>query len=210
MQLGRLALVGLVLIALVVGALAGCTVATTAGPSPAAPSGSAGPSGSPEPTGSPEPSNSLDDPVIDSAGLPSLTASQVCALLTEAEATTALGYPLTVQPLGDAQPDDHAQCVYQDAGAPLAGTYLEVGFNTLGFAGEATLVNLHRGAHTLRVGGFEAIGADAETDPAVDNAVLSVKLGMWGSEPALWIEAPTLAIAKQVALLVLPRLAARR
>ena len=208
MQLGRLALVGLVLIALVLGALASCTVATTAEPSPTAPSGSAGLSPA-APTGSPEPSNSLDDPVIDSAGLPSLTASQVCALLTEAEATTALGYPLMVQPLGDAQPDDHAQCVYQDAGAPLAGTYLEVGFNTLGFAGEATMVNLHRGAHTLRVGGFEAIGADAETDPAVDNAVLSVKLGMWGSEPALWIEAPTLAIAKQVALLVLPRLAAR-
>jgi hypothetical protein len=197
MHLGRLALVGPVLIAFVLASLAGCTVATTAAPSPAAPSGS------------PEPSNSLADPVIDSAGLPSLTAGQVCAMLTEDEATAALGNPLAARPLGDAQPDDHAQCFYQDAGAPYAGTYLEVGFNRRGFAGEATMINLHRGAHTLRVGGFEAIGADAETDPAVDNAVLSVKLGMLGSDPAMWIEAPTLAIAKQVALLVLPRLAGR-
>jgi hypothetical protein len=205
MQLGRLALVGLVLIA-----LAGCTLATTGSPSPASPSGApspASPSGSPGPSGSPEPSNSLDDPVIDSAGLPSLTAGQVCALLTEAEATAALGIPLADRPLGDAEPDDHAQCIYQDANALLPGTYLQVGFNTRGFAGEAIMVNLHRDAHTLRVGGFEAIGADAETDPAVDNAVLSVKLGMWGSDPALWIEAPTLAIAKEVALLILPRLA---
>jgi len=202
MQHGRLALVGLVLVGLVLITLAGCTVVTTAAPSPTAPSPTAR-------SMSPEPSNSLDDPVIDSTGLPSLTASQACALLTEAEATVALDNPLTARPRGDAEPDDHAQCVYQDASAPDAGTYLEIGFNMRGFAGEATMVNLHRGAHTLRVGGFEAIGADAETDPAVDNAVLSVKLGMWGSDPALWIEAPTLAIAKQVALLVLARLTAR-
>ncbi len=195
MQLGRSALASLVLLALLGLSLGACTVTPSASASPLA-------SG-----GSPEPSDSLADPVIDSAGLPSLTAVQVCALLSEAEASAALGSPLSDRPQGEAQPDDHAQCTYQDADPAVAGTYILIGFNLRGFAGEATLVNLHRGAHTLRVGGFESIGADAETDPAVENAALSVKLGPSGSEPALWIEAPTLAIAKQVALLVLPRLA---
>lgn len=191
MWLGRLALVGLTLIA-----FSGCTIATSRSPGPVATSRS------------PEPSNSFDDPVIGSAGLPSLTATQVCSLFSAAEAADALGNSLKEGPLGVAEPDDHAQCVYGDATALLPGTYILVSFNTLGFAGEAELVNLHRGAHTLKVGGFEAIGADAETDPVNEEAVLSVKLAKGVADPALWIEAPTSVIARKVAELILPRLAA--
>jgi len=195
MQHGRLALVGPILIACLV-ALAACATTPAATPSPAAPSPSAAPS------------NSLDDPVIDSAGLTSLTVGQVCALLTADEASALLGSRLMASPVGISEPGNHAQCLYEDASALLAGTYIKVDINGFGFSGEATTVNLHRGAHTLRVGGFEAIGADAETDPAIENAVLSVKLAKAASDPALWIEAPTSSIARQAAVLILPRLAA--
>jgi hypothetical protein len=188
MRLGRLAMVGFVLVV-----FAGCAV--DAGISPPA-----------SPGGSTAPSNALEDPVIVSTGLPSLTANQACAMLTETEAVAALTEQLKEPPLGIAEPDDHAECVYQAATQMLPGTYIKIAFNTIGFAGQATLVNLHRGAHTLRVGGFEAIGADAESDPIIENAVLSVKLAKGVSEPALWIEAPTLKMSEQVALVILGRL----
>jgi hypothetical protein len=191
MQLGRIAIVCLLAIA-----LAACATPPAATPSASAPSAS------------PEPSNALDDPVIESAGLASLTGGQVCGLLTASEASALLGGRLMADPAGVSQPGDHADCVYQDASALLTGTYIKVDLSALGFGAEATMVNLHRGAHTLRVGGFEAIGADAETDPAIENAVLSVKLARASTDPALWIEAPTSSIARQAAVLILPRLAA--
>jgi hypothetical protein len=189
MWLGRLAIGGFILVV-----LAGCSVDAVTSPNRGSPGAS------------PERSNSLADPVIVSTGLPSLTASQACAMLTDAEAVAALAEPLKEPPRGIAEPDDHADCVYQAATEVLPGTYIRIAFNTIGFAGQATLVNLHRGAHTLRVGDFEAIGADAESDPLIENAVLSVKLAKGSSEPALWIEAPTLKAAEQVALIILGRL----
>ncbi len=191
MQLGRLAVLGLILVA-----LSGCQVAASSTPSLAAP------------PDSPVPSNSLDDPVIDSRLLSSLTAAQACALLSPAEASMALGNPLIGRPAGVSVPGIDAGCTYGDATAALPGTYIRLDISAMGFSGEAIMVNLHRGAHTLRVGGFEAIGADAETDPAIENAVLSIKLAKTTSDPALWIEAPTSVIAQRVAEIVLPRLAA--
>ena len=138
----------------------------------------------------------------------SLTTEQTCALLTPAEATTILGSALKQQPGGISDPGDHAMCVYQVATGMLEGTYIKVEINRIGFAGEAELVNLHRGAHTLKVGGFEAIGADAETDPVNEEAVLSVKLAKDVADPALWIEAPTSIAAQKAADLILPRLGA--
>ncbi|MGH2465988.1 MAG: hypothetical protein ACRDGI_11055 [Candidatus Limnocylindrales bacterium] len=190
---GRLAIVGLILVV-----LAGCAVDAGSSRNTSSPGASV------------EPSNGLADPVIVSTGLPSLTGSQTCAMLTAAEAAAGLAEPLKEPPLGTAQPDDHSECVYQAATEVLPGTYIRIAFNTIGFAGQATLVNLHRGAHTLRVGGFEAIGADAQSDPVIENAVLCVKLAKGVSEPALWIEAPTLKAAEQAALIVLGRLAAPR
>jgi hypothetical protein len=185
-----------VILGLVVAGLLGCNAQSSSGPS--------APGASP----SPGASSSLDDPVIDSSRLPNLTTDQTCALLTAAEATTILGKPLEGQPGGISDPGDHALCVYETAGTMAIGTFIKVELNRIGFAGEATVVNLHRGAHTLAVGGFEAIGADAETDPVVEDAVLSVKLAKVSADPALWVEAPTSAMASQVAALLLPRLVA--
>jgi hypothetical protein len=154
-----------------------------------------------------------DEPVIESASLPSLSVDQLCALMSAAEAGNLLGTSLGLAPAGAASAQGQGtECTYQTgaatASAASSGTYIRVEINRLGFAGQATLINLHRGAHTLRVGGFQAIGADAQQDPSVAEAVLSVKMAQVASDPALWIEAPTSVIARQAAILILPRLAA--
>ena len=156
----------------------------------------------------PAPRTRSGDPVIASSSLVWLTTAQTCSLLSAAEATTILGSALKESPGGISDPGDHALCIYEDATGILEGTYIKVEINRIGFAGEADLVNLHRGAHTLKVGGFEAIGADAETDPVNEEAVLSVKLAKNVADPALWIEAPTSLVAQKAAALILPRLAA--
>lgn len=182
--------------AVIAAALSGCggTVAPTSGASSPSPSAGA--------------SDATGDPVIDSATLPLLTADQVCALMTATEATTLLGSPLQQMPSGQAAGGQDTDCVYQDAEVVVAGSYIKVEINRLGFSGQATLINLHRGAHTLKVGGFEAIGADAQKDPVIEEAVLSIKLAKEVKDPALWIEAPTSTIAEQAAVLILARLAA--
>jgi hypothetical protein len=147
------------------------------------------------------------DPVIVSTTLAALSSVQMCSLMTASEAAALLGQPLEESPSGVADGSQHTDCIYQTAAIVVPGTYIKVEINRLGFSGQATLVNLHRGAHTLRVGGFQAIGADAQTDPLVEEAVLSVKLAKEARDPALWIEAPTSAIAQQAAVLMLPRLA---
>jgi len=185
-----------VILGLVVAGLLGCNAPSSSGP------------GSPGASPSPGASSLLDEPAIDSSRLPAMTTEQACALLTAAEATTILGKPLDGAPGGISDPGDHALCIYQTGGTLAIGTFIKVELNRIGFAGEATVVNLHRGAHTLDVGGFEAIGADSETDPVIEDAALSVKLAKDSADPALWVEAPTSAMAEQVAALILPRLVA--
>ena len=161
------------------------------------------PSGAATPT-----PTATDDPVMYTVLFTSLSASQACSLLTAGEAGQLLGHELNGAPAGVSDRGDHVQCLYQDQGNEAAGHYIKVAINRIGFDGLAAVVNLHRGAHTLEVGGFQAIGADAETDPVDDEAVLCVKLARDSSDPALWIEAPTSASAKAAADLILPRLAA--
>jgi len=88
------------------------------------------------------------------------------------------------------------------------GHFIKVAMDRLGFDGMAAQVNIHRGAHTLVVSGFQAIGADTETDPINEEAVLVVRIARNGQDPALWVEAPTSVAAKAAAELILPRLAA--
>jgi hypothetical protein len=147
-------------------------------------------------------------PPIDSRAMPALSVVQICSLLSADEATGLLGAPLAVAPAGIGSSSHDAQCVYQTGVGAAIGAYIRVEIDDAGFSNQAVLVNLHRGAHTLNVGGYQAIGADAQADPSVAEAVLSVMVATLTSDPALWIEAPTSAIARQVAVLILPRLAA--
>ncbi len=188
MRLPRITILGIIVLA-----VSACFGGTSAG----SPYGAA----SPTPT-------ATDDPVMYTVLFTSLSASQACSLLTVAEAGQILGRQLEGAPAGLSDRGDHVQCLYQDQGNQVPGNYIKVAINRIGFDGLAGLVNLHRGAHTLEIGGFQAIGADAETSPVNDEAVLSIKLARNDSDPALWIEAPTSASAKAVADLILPRLAA--
>jgi len=187
-----------VIIGTIAALLSGCVATTSAG--------SSRPSATPTPT--PTPTTATDDPLINSARFPRMSAAQVCALVTPDEATALLGGPIEQPPGGISEGGYDADCVYQVGEIVVVGEYLKVDFNRLGFSGEATLVNLQRGAHTLEVGGYEAIGAEAETDPLIEEAVLSVRLAKSTTDPALWIEAPTSVIAEHAADLILPRLAA--
>lgn len=195
MRLYRIALIGIL-----AAALAGCGVepspasnATPASPSPTAPL--------------PGPSTG-EDPLINSLPLIWLSVGQACGLLTISEASRLLVSPLGGMPVGVAVGGDHVECTYQDQGSQSIGRYIKVSISRIGFDVLADQVNLHRGAHTLEVGGFQGIGADAENDPVHDEAVLCVKLAKSTSDPALWIEAPTSIIARAAAALILPRLAA--
>jgi hypothetical protein len=184
----------IVLLGLIPVVLSACLGTATSGPTAAA--------ASPTPT-------STDDPVINTVPLTSMSSAETCALLTVAEATKLLARPLDGTPTGVSDGGDHVGCLYQVQGNQVVGMYIKIAINRIGFDGLAAVVNLHRGAHTLEVGGFQAIGADSETDPVNDEAVLSVKLAKNSADPALWIEAPTSDSAKAVAELVLPRLQAR-
>ncbi len=150
------------------------------------------------------------DPAIDSSRMPSLSADQVCPLISVAEATSLLRRPLAQAPSDLGTIGQASTCFYLGADRAQAGTYIEIEFTRLGFSGQATLINFHRDAHTLLVGGYPAIGADFPAGGLSGEAVLSVRIARSTADPALWIEAPTSAIAIRVAELVLPRLVALR
>jgi hypothetical protein len=186
-RLARIVIVGIICVA-VSGCIGGAVAGQTSVVSP-----------SPTPT---------DDPVINSVSFTSLSIAQACALLTQAEAGQILGRPLVHGPQGVSDKGDRVECLYQDAATATVGTFIRIATNRLGFDGMAAQVNLHRDAHTLVVNGFQAIGADFETDPINEEAVLCVKIAHTGQDPALWVEAPTSVAAKAAAELILPRLAA--
>lgn len=164
------------------------------------------PANRPTPTPTPTPS---DDLTMNSTGLPSLSPAEVCQLLLPAEAERLLGHPLNQAPIGTSVSGGHVTCLYQVLAGNMIGDYLRAEIDTAGFDGLAAQVNLHRGAHTLDVGGYQAFGAEAQIDPIDSEAVLAVKLARDNADPALWIEAPTSAIANAAAQLILPRLAAK-
>ncbi len=210
--------VRILVVGLLLAMLAGCVPPAAGEASPPArgpPSASVGPalspslssSASPVPSANPAATDAFEDPAIPSVSFPAMSAAEVCALLESEDAIHLLGQPLEQPPGGISEGGRDADCIWQTGPVVVAGTYLKIDFNQLGFAGQATLINLHRDAHTLRVAGFEAIGSEPQTDPVIDEALLSVKVASNGRDPALWVEAPTSAIAEQVALLVLPRLA---
>ena len=211
--------VRILFVGLLLGMLASCAPPAAAGeaspsaaivpsPNPSLPPlASPAPTASPALTPSPAPTDAFEDPAIPSVALPAMSAAQVCALLDPVDAERLLGQPFEQPPGGISEGGQDADCIWQTGAVVVAGTYLKVDFDRLGFAGQATLINLHRDAHTLKVAGFEAIGSEPQTDPVIDEAILSVKLAPNGRDPALWVEAPTSAIAEQVALLVLARLA---
>lgn len=203
---------------LVVAVVAIIAVACSAGsPAPATSSGpgtvaaATGATPLPVPAGSPPasmtPSASGPAPVgaIDTAKLPTLEPAVVCSLLTADEAEAVLGAALAKAPDGLSLAGLGTNCIYQTGESRERGTYIKVEFNTFGFEASKGLIG--SGAQALTVAGLPAVAAEADPSATAGDARMVVQLSSAPTDPALWIEAPTVAAARTVAEAVVPRLA---
>lgn len=141
---------------------------------------------------------------IDASRLPTLEPAVVCSLLTEAEAADVLGKPLHKTPDGSSLEGMGTNCIYQTGESRERGTYIKVEFNTFGFEVQNGLIGA--GAQSLMIAGLPAVGAEADPSTTFGDARISVQVSSAPTDPALWIEAPTLAAAQAVAESVLSRL----
>ncbi len=204
---------------LVVAVVAIIAVACSAGsPAPATPSGpgtaaaATGATPLPVPAGSPPaamtPSASGSPPIaggIDPSKLPTLEPGVVCSLLTVDEAAVVLGKALAKSPDGLLFAGLGTNCIYQTADSREPATYIKVEFNTFGFDAQKGLIG--SGAQALTVAGLPAVAAEVDPSATTGEARMTVQLSSAPTDPALWIEAPTVAAAQQVAEAVVPRLA---
>lgn len=201
-----------VLLFLVIPVLLGCgggspAPAVTALPSvgatvPAVPPGSPGAS-VPAAASQPPPAGGT----IDSSKLPTLQPEVVCSLLTADEAAAILGKTLVKAPSGQLAAGLGTNCIYHATDTMDRGTYIKVEFNTFGTKAQQSLITLGGRAQSLTVAGFQAVAAEADPSATIGEASMSVQLSSGPKDPALWIEAPTVAAAQKVAEDVLPRLA---
>ncbi len=141
---------------------------------------------------------------IDASRLPTLEPAVVCSLLTEAEAADVLRKPLHKMPDGSLLEGLGTNCIYQTEESRERGTYIKVEFNTFGFEGQNGFIGAE--AQSLMVAGLPAVGAEADPSTTFGEARISVQVSSAPTDPALWIEAPTLAAAQAVARSVLSRL----
>ncbi|HEX7491642.1 MAG TPA: hypothetical protein VF337_08070 [Candidatus Limnocylindrales bacterium] len=126
--------------------------------------------------------------LVDPAGLTTLTHEKVCTLLTSDEAATILGKTIDGPATGMLIKNLGTNCLYTSVAAADGGTdLLKIEFN---------------------VSGYEKSGLDTPADPkAFVKAQLYVSLGDDPNSVALFVEAPTLDMAKKVAETVIPRIA---
>lgn len=184
--------------------------ATSSGPSTAAAATGATPL--PVPAGSPPasmaPPASGSAPIgggIDTSKLTTLEPAVVCSLLTADEAEAVLGAALAKAPDGLSLAGLGTNCIYQTGDSMERGTYIKVEFNTFGFEASKGLIG--GGAQALTVAGLPAVAAEADPSTTAGEARMTVQLSSAPTDPALWIEAPTVAAAQTIAEAVVPRLA---
>lgn len=143
---------------------------------------------------------------IDSSSLPKLKPEAVCSLLTADEAAALLGKPLAQAPKGVFAAGLGTNCIYQTNDSMSRGTYIKVEFNTFGTKAQQSLITAGGRSQTLTVAGFHATAAEPDPTATVGEASMSVQLSAGPKDPALWIEAPSVAAAQKVAEAVLPRI----
>jgi len=142
---------------------------------------------------------------IDTAKLLALEPAVVCSLLTADEAEAVLGAALAKAPDGLSLAGLGTNCIYQTGDSMESGTYIKVEFNTFGFEASKGLIG--SGAQALTVAGLPAVAAEGDPSATAGDARMSVQLSSAPTDPALWIEAPTVSAARTVAEAVVPRLA---
>ncbi|HEX7474014.1 MAG TPA: hypothetical protein VF323_13100 [Candidatus Limnocylindrales bacterium] len=143
----------------------------------------------------------------DVSNLANATTKQMCTLLTTDEAKTIIGKPISIAPNGMAIKGLGTNCIYQTDDTMGDATFIKVEIGGISYKADVSLLGIGGGAaSTTTVGGLDATAIDVTG--TVKEAALVVRLTDAAKPPSLLIQAPTVDMAKAVAELVIPRLAA--
>jgi hypothetical protein len=148
----------------------------------------------------------LDISGIDPAGLAKLSSEKVCTLLSAGEAEAILGAKLNAAPSGMLVADLGTNCRYT-SGSGSDAAMIKVEFNTLGYKSQSDLLKYMATPVPLTIAGRPALGLEVPAVNAYVKAQVIVSMAADPQAVCLYIEAPTLAMAKQVAEKVTPRIA---
>jgi hypothetical protein len=138
---------------------------------------------------------------VDPAGLAKLPSAKVCTLLSADEAASILGEAVGA-PGGMLMEGLGTNCIYMAA----SGALIKIEFNTLGWKSSTDLMGL-MSPQSFTIAGRPAMGVESAGPSATIKAQLDVSLSDDPNAVCLYVEAPTLAMAKQVAEKVVPRIA---
>ena len=147
--------------------------------------------------------------LVDPAGLSALPQAKVCTLLSSDEAAAVLGMAIDGPATGMLVKGLGTNCVYTAvAGADGSAGLLKIEFGAMGYQSLVGLLKITGIPQSLTVAGRPAMGLDTPADPkAFVKAQLYVSLLDDPKSVALYVEAPTLAMAKKAAETVVPRIA---
>lgn len=149
----------------------------------------------------------LDISGIDPAGLARLSSEKVCTLLSASEAEAILGAKLNGAPSGMLVADLGTNCRYT-SGSGSDAAMIKVEFNTLGYKSQSDLLKYMMATPVpLTIAGRPALGLEVPAVNAYVKAQVIVSMAADPQAVCLYIEAPTLAMAKQVAEKATPRIA---
>lgn len=198
---------GLLVVSLVVAACSSASATRVPGSAGGAPGGTAAPAGTA--AGRTAAGGGAGPGAIDPSGLAKLPSEKVCTLLTAAEAGTILGAAVDGTPSGMLVEGLGTNCLYSTvADATGLTSLIKIEFNTLGYKASVSLMKLSGTPQSLTVAARPATGLEAPKDPnSFIKAQLYVSLVDDPASIALYVEAPTLDKAKQVAETVAPRIA---
>jgi len=147
--------------------------------------------------------------LVDPAGLATLTHEKMCTLLNADEAAAILGKAIGGPATGMLIKNLGTNCLYTSVAAADGSTdLLKIEFNVSGYQNSLALLKITGTPQPLTVAGRPGMGLDTPADPkAFVKAQLYVSLGDDPNSVALYVEAPTLEMAKKAAETVIPRIA---
>ena len=142
----------------------------------------------------------------DLSSLALTSTAKMCALLSKDEAKAIIGKDIALPPDGMSLSGLGTNCIYETESGMADGTWIKVEIDGVSYKANAGLIGLAGGtATTTTVGGFDATAV--ESTDTLKEASLVVRLTDPDTAPSILFQAPTIAMAKAVAAIVLPRLA---
>lgn len=209
MRLARLVVLGSLAVSLVAcsgsastspGAGGGASAPAGGGASVPAGGGGASPS-----AGASAPVNGGGTAAGDLSTLAEASTAKMCALLSTDEAKEIIGKAIATTPDGMSLQGLGTNCIYETEAGMADGTWIKVEIDGVSFKANSALLTLGGGTATqTSVAGFDATAVDVTTTQKT--ASLLIRLTDPDKPPSMLIQAPTVAMAKAVAAIVLPRL----